>query len=807
MKKFIMLFIVLIMGIGNISNVLASDNIETIVQSKEYREVAWLSSMLINRNYVEQIKSGDEVKVEKSNDIGYEDKHNQCNKKYPWTIYRAQDDKCICPNDDTQWNPISKLCTTKIVIKADLNNQLLKLKKEKELKQNNICEKKLWTVYEKSENKCVCMNYYYEEWSDINNKCENIFNYVPNLKEQKTLKKYINIVDKLHLKSPDKIEQLNNKIENILFNLESWTKVHFIFSVLQNQIKLLNTESWSKNDWTGIDLNCDKADIKIWDQVWAWCNSTLWEWEEYNSEHCFDYNGNQITWCNTLSNTKENDYDSINWVDNIWGKFYDKNNMFSACVSWYHVPTKDEWNVLEMNLSWLDVRNQYPWLWWKWHFSKNKTNNLVNALDIPLSWFNNWNRGNWVIFLTNSVDNNWHNYSIEIKSNKTFVDTARLTNQKASVRCIKDSNYWKICNIRNWKWKQLYDWTCEVTSCSPWYFNNDNKCTDKCSIKNGKWKQLQGWVCEVISCDPWYYNLNNKSCISNICSITSSGIKIWEWKRIKTEKLFNWKVITMDDCNMTKCFNWYSLENGKCIMTSLSLCQGEYWLNSVSTSTKDANWNYTCKCKSWFKWGYDRKSCIKSTSTNTSTNTSTSTSTSANTIINTYLEIYDSQIKSAKRSLESEKDLYKARVTQAHLYANNSSICHGCKYPQSTKDKLYWIALYEKMPNKFWIYDAKLKLILAEFDKELFLVNNKFLNQSYIEEKLAVLEEWYWNIKKFFEDTIKEVNKDWKIISKYNNDKWLIYNDYASQLLDLMFEYGREKLDKTLQVKLEWINQ
>jgi hypothetical protein len=40
MKKFIMLFIVLIMGIGNISNVLASDNIETIVQSKEYREVA-----------------------------------------------------------------------------------------------------------------------------------------------------------------------------------------------------------------------------------------------------------------------------------------------------------------------------------------------------------------------------------------------------------------------------------------------------------------------------------------------------------------------------------------------------------------------------------------------------------------------------------------------------------------------------------------------------------------------------------------------------------------------------------------------
>jgi len=99
------------------------------------------------------------------------------------------------------------------------------------------------TIYKKSANKCVCTNYYYEEWSDVNNRCENIFNYIPNIKEKRTLNKYINIIDNLYLKSPDKIEKINSKIENILFDLENGTQVYFVFSVLQNQIKLLTAES------------------------------------------------------------------------------------------------------------------------------------------------------------------------------------------------------------------------------------------------------------------------------------------------------------------------------------------------------------------------------------------------------------------------------------------------------------------------------------------------------------------------------------------------------------------------------------
>ena len=177
--------------------------------------------------------------------------------------------------------------------------------------------------------------------------------------------------------------------------------------VLKN-IWTSSTEGWWDTiiSWTTLDPNCDIEDIHIpswcnewdeWCQIWAWCNSTLWEWIEYDvDEGCSDYTWASTTWCNRPSNEKENVYNPTYGIDNIWWKLYTWNSMDTdndedidvddtnlVCWIWYHVPTSVEWTILE------DYLKSNKWdsnIWWSIHTTQDETNNLIEALKIPVAW-------------------------------------------------------------------------------------------------------------------------------------------------------------------------------------------------------------------------------------------------------------------------------------------------------------------------------------------------------------------------------------------------------------------------------------
>jgi hypothetical protein len=204
---------------------------------------------------------------------------------------------------------------------------------------------------------------------------------------------------------------------------------NYIATVLNNSLKTKIEKikvtswwlSWWGSDWTSIDVNCNIPDITVWSQTWAWCNSTLAEGYEYMlkpwyTAYCYDYwpsywASSWNIWCRWVT-TKEIDYfeyiypSGVNtvwwkWVDNIWWKHYTWDqamwNIWDwACQNWYHLPSDEEWNILETNLGSTDTSTIWyrsDWLWWSWNWLKTHTDNLVNALLLPLAW---WYRSdNW----------------------------------------------------------------------------------------------------------------------------------------------------------------------------------------------------------------------------------------------------------------------------------------------------------------------------------------------------------------------------------------------------------------------------
>ena len=224
--------------------------------------------------------------------------------------------------------------------------------------------------------------------------------------------------------------------------------------------------------WRAFDPNCKINDIKIWDQVWAGCNSTLGDWFEWAKQ---DNGSGWIIWScfpsyNSINNVNHNlcQADAINmnstslatwWFkwknknwDNefntIWWKLYSRNNaMQSACPSGWSLPTDQQWSELEKNIwcSFDEVTNN-DWrcenLWWN---SKNnaKQRSLASILLIPLAGNNDINdifnaRGNIALLWSSTQDGskayrrylNWE----ESRVNRNLSDK----NFKFSVRCIKN---------------------------------------------------------------------------------------------------------------------------------------------------------------------------------------------------------------------------------------------------------------------------------------------------------------------------------------------------------------------------------
>ncbi len=214
--------------------------------------------------------------------------------------------------------------------------------------------------------------------------------------------------------------------------------------------------------WRAFDPNCKINDIKIWNQVWAGCNSTLGDWFErgedgwiwnclisdtWNDSECPAESSIMASNVNASESfTKTNEY----WdkeVDNIYGKFYGISEFSSACPAGWSVPS--DWDFLELeNELWCtDSENSWQrcdWLGWKNNISKNKDNNVVKALQLSLSWWKNPSGSYaarwwlWIYASTTSIES----WKITIRSffnNVSTINNFNLPdNSKYSVRCIKN---------------------------------------------------------------------------------------------------------------------------------------------------------------------------------------------------------------------------------------------------------------------------------------------------------------------------------------------------------------------------------
>ena len=209
--------------------------------------------------------------------------------------------------------------------------------------------------------------------------------------------------------------------------------------------------------WMAKDTNCDKTDIVVWSQTWAWCNSTLGTWIEFvsNSTYsCYNYvwtNNQSCTDAQNLSNAKENTWNATYWVDNIWWKIYTSANAASACPTWRHLPTIWEYNQLLRDLGCSDTLNDVSkWylcsgLWWSWYQSKVSSNNLIQSLSLPLAWnriadWNFINRWSAVSLWTSTVSWTWTVALWSLYNQDTIWHSAQDNNLAFSVRCIKDGS-------------------------------------------------------------------------------------------------------------------------------------------------------------------------------------------------------------------------------------------------------------------------------------------------------------------------------------------------------------------------------
>ena len=277
------------------------------------------------------------------------------------------------------------------------------------------------------------------------------------------------------------IQELWNTVVELENNATVYKTVLNKQNIISESGSVLKTKVlWAQKNlygWRAMDPNCPIDDIKIWDQVWAGCNSTLGDWFEWGKQSngsdgiiagCYDYDGhhnpsdpdcsiwNPLMVSNAnpkdFFDTKQSDGKNSNQdseFDTIWWKLYTWEQADnSACPAGWHLPSNWEWETLETYLNgWTNCRNSTEWwlcdgLWWKGHNAENNLNNLANALKLPLAG----NRTNHSTFLDRGNDTNlWSSttrvggYRRNIIWNDSAVGFLSFSQNTAySVRCIKD---------------------------------------------------------------------------------------------------------------------------------------------------------------------------------------------------------------------------------------------------------------------------------------------------------------------------------------------------------------------------------
>ena len=258
-----------------------------------------------------------------------------------------------------------------------------------------------------------------------------------------------------------------------------WNIVDNVF-VYSSTGSVLDESSDPVVQWSDLDTNCDIADIVIGAQIWAGCNSTLWtgierwkkdDWTNWTIDStvgCFKdhYWTNNIDDCviwstDMASDTKSNTWftwTTSNWdsaAANIWWKLYTWNNLSTACISWRHVPSDEELYDLEVALwstdrstdwtyAWIVNDWKSDWLGWKNHTTKTSSNNIIEALKLPLSGvrytdsYTFYSRGSSTYLWGSSFDD----YEARARClNRALSTVLRESKSKLyaySVRCLKD---------------------------------------------------------------------------------------------------------------------------------------------------------------------------------------------------------------------------------------------------------------------------------------------------------------------------------------------------------------------------------
>jgi len=250
-------------------------------------------------------------------------------------------------------------------------------------------------------------------------------------------------------------------------------------TIIESSIQLSNNWWWEEGTnliwWRTLDPNCDIDDIQIWNQTWAWCNSTLWDWLEFGQRDVDigtdNYNG--YVWSNCRvkdengdfkyctiwditmkSNTKANTWNTepnLYWDEefaNIWWKFYTWNNFNSACPVWRHVPSDNDWEILETNLNWwINCRNaedwwRCDWLGWKTNVAYDPDRKLAEILKIPLSGYRDVDHmtfnTRWYYAVLWASTDNWAHMRL-LCPDLSDVYRTNYSTRSLSVRCIKDN--------------------------------------------------------------------------------------------------------------------------------------------------------------------------------------------------------------------------------------------------------------------------------------------------------------------------------------------------------------------------------
>ncbi len=209
---------------------------------------------------------------------------------------------------------------------------------------------------------------------------------------------------------------------------------------------------WAQNNlywWRAQDPNCNNSDIIIWNQIWAGCNSTLWNWLEWwqidaniwtesfswSVNSCFNYaweynpsdptcqpgvewmlsNDNAWDWIQKVNHNNDREFNTI------WWKMYTKYSFTQACPSGRSIPTDEDFSQLETYLNnGISCNNMSSsrycnGLGWKWNNTQENTNNLAKALKVPLAWNRNndnisyKNRGDdWFLWTRTAVDDKYY---------------------------------------------------------------------------------------------------------------------------------------------------------------------------------------------------------------------------------------------------------------------------------------------------------------------------------------------------------------------------------------------------------------